>query len=310
MGFAEWWQGLLHGMRHRLSRRSPELMLGHRNLYILPSGFGCIWLLSTAALYVLGINSRSNTPVLLAFLMLGLMLLGLFLTHMNLQGLRLRVMPQESGFSGQELTYWIETESRYWRPSLSWKWLTESAPPEQSLHISPGRQRLSLSWMSSRRGKQTPGRLLLQTTAPLGLFRCWCYWEPPEPIWVAPARRSGPVQEHNPNQLPGTDLFSDLRPWREEEGPQRLDWKAKARGRGLFSKRFSSPSSPELWLAPVPYLPLERALEHLCHKVTQDLSGGSAVGLALPNGQWLAPAKGPGHLQRCLQVLAEWPPCA
>ena len=107
MGFAEWWQGL---QRH-LSRRSAQLLLGQRNLYILPSRFGSVWLLAAAALYLLGIHGRSNTPVLLCFLMLALMGLGLFLTHFNLQGMRLEVLPQELAFAGELQPYWIDVES-------------------------------------------------------------------------------------------------------------------------------------------------------------------------------------------------------
>ena len=305
MGFAEWWQGL----QRRLSRRSAQLQLGQRNLYILPSRFGSVWLLAGAALYLLGIHGRSNTPVLLGFLMVALMGLGLFLTHLNLQGMRLQVVPQELAFAGEVHPYWIEVESRSWRPSLHWRWLEPQAPAQQSVHIHPGRQRLALNWRARQRGHQQPGRLLLHTTAPLGLFRCWCYWEPPEPIWVAPARRSGPVQELHQSQQPDGDLFEDLRPWRPEEGWRRVDWKANARGRGMLAKRFNSPSSTNLWLAPAPQLPLEQALEHLCERLMHHWSRGRAVGLVLADGQTLEPANGRDHLERCLKALAEWPPC-
>ena len=303
MPFAEWWQGL----QRKLSRRSAELHLSHRNLYILPSRFGGLWLLTAGVLYLLGINSRSNGPVLLAFVMGAVLLLSLFLTHLNLQGLSLTALPQRPCLAGEPTTYCLETHSRCQRPSLKWRWLQADAPAQQCVHLAPGRHRLDLNWQPAKRGQQYPGRLLLHTTAPLGLFRCWCYWEPPTPIWVAPAPRPGPVQEVPHNRTTGGDLFEGLRPWRQEEGWRRLDWKAQARGRGRLAKEFVTETSEQLWLAPAPQIPLEMALEHLCDRLLREIRAGRAVGLVLPDGSSLNPSSQRDHLERCLQALAEWP---
>lgn len=305
MRCAEWWKGI----QKRLSRNSPRLVLGHRNLYILPSRFGSLWLLSAAALYVLGINGRSNTPVLLAFLMLAVLLLSLFLTHLNLQGLELRALPQPACCADEIHPYTIETISCCPRPSLQWRWLQADAVQLGVEHLKTGRHRITVPWKPKQRGVFLPGRLLLQTTAPLGLFRCWCYWEPPEPIWVAPERRPGPVLHLNDDQEVGAELFNGLKTWRKEEGLRRLDWKAAARGRGWLSKTFSSPGVEELWLAAVPSLPLEISLRHLCERVCQALLDGRSVGMQLPDGHSVTPNLGNEQRQQCLRALAEIPPC-
>lgn len=124
MPFAKWRQGL----QRKLSRRSAGLQLNHRNLYILPSRFGGLWLLTAGVLYLLGINSRSNGPVLLAFVMGAVLLLSLFLTHLNLQGLSLQALPQRPCLAGEPTTYRLETHSRCHRPSLKWRWLQADAP--------------------------------------------------------------------------------------------------------------------------------------------------------------------------------------
>ena len=304
MGFAEWWQGL----QRRLSRRSAQLQLGQRNLYILPSRFGSVWLLAAAALYLLGIHARSNTPVLLGFLMVALMGLGLFLTHLNLQGMRLQVVPQELAFAGEVHPYTIEVESRSWRPSLHWRWLEPQAPSQQSVHIHPGRQRLALNWRARQRGQQQPGRLLLHTTAPLGLFRCWAYWEPPEAIALAPAPIPGPVANAcEPSPGPIADQWQGLEAWRTEQGLQRLDWKALARGKGWHGKTFESDEPLELSFKPMPNMPIEQALAHLCATVLEALEAGISVGLELPGGPSIPPGSGKAHRERCLLALAEVP---
>jgi len=305
MGFAEWWQGL----QRRLSRHSPQLTLGHRNLYIFLSRFGALWLLTAAVLYLLGTQAKSNTPVLLAFLMLSLLGLSLFLTHLNLQGLELEVQPQQACCAGEQHPYWIQVRSKTWRPGLRWQWLSPGAEAKQLHHIQPGSQRISLPWCAQRRGVHRPGRLLLCTSAPLGLFRCWTYWEPPERLWVAPHRRPGPVLEQYITDAPDGDLLDTLQPWRPEQGWQRVDWKAQARGRGWLSKSFTAADQNALWLAPAARCPLEDALEHLCDRLWHELQQGRPTGLVFPDGTALTPDTGNAHWQRCLIALAEWPPC-
>jgi uncharacterized protein (DUF58 family) len=285
------------------------LQLGHRNLYILPSRYGGVWLLTAGLLYLIGINTRSNGPLLLAFLMGALILLALFLTHFNLQGLVLEASVQPIGFADENSTFRVQSRSRLERPGLVWRWLIPGAPPQQRLNLTAGANQLCIPWVAHQRGCHNPGRLLLHTTAPLGLFRCWTYWEPPERIWVAPARTSGPVLELNPaDTFPqGCDDFDDLQPWREADGLQRVDWKAVARGRGWLKKQFSKPKPCELWLAPQPQLPLEQALEHLCERLCSALQQGQSVGLQLPGGTLIEPGKGSEHLDRCLKALAELP---
>ena len=100
---------------------------------------------------------------------------------------------------------------------------------------------LSVPRRAGRRGLQTPGRLRLQTTAPLGLFVCWRLWEPPwlQPIYLA--RRHGPVAESSASRLAaGSDDWDDLRPHRPQDGLARVAWKSLALGRGRQTKTFAA----------------------------------------------------------------------
>ena len=61
---------------------SAEHRLGLRTLFIVPSRFGILWLGAALLLLLVGIQTSSNSSLLLGFLLLGLMLLvrfGLFL---------------------------------------------------------------------------------------------------------------------------------------------------------------------------------------------------------------------------------------
>ena len=315
MQFVERWQ-------HWLSRSEPVLKLHLRNLYIVPSGFGGLWLLTTGVLYVVGINSRSNGPVLLGLLLLAVMLLALFLTHLNLQGLELQCLESSPSCADEPALVHLLAISQVARPAIQLRWLPRpqrGAPPQrqQLVHLQPGRTPLQLPWTPPGRGRQLPGRLLIHTTAPLGLFRCWGYWEPPLQLAIGPARRPGPIQEisrpfqqnhtgqlHSPG---GSDDFHELTPLRPQDGLQRVAWKTVARGQGWFGKRFETPQPSALWLAPARGIPYELALEHLCERLWRGLQQGESLGLVLASGVEIAPGSGQRHWHRCLQALAPVP---
>ena len=97
---------------------SAELTLGLRNLYIIPSRFGALWLATAALLLLVAIQTTSNSTLLLAFVMLALMLLAMFLTHDTLQGLVLRCGEPAPTFAAESAIYPLLIETRHRRPPL------------------------------------------------------------------------------------------------------------------------------------------------------------------------------------------------
>ena len=93
-------------------QQGERLRLGLRNLYIVPTRFGWFWLAGLLLLQLVGIQLQSNGPLLLSFLMLGLFLLALHLTHFNLQGLELSVGEPQPGFAGTPLAYPLRLRCR------------------------------------------------------------------------------------------------------------------------------------------------------------------------------------------------------
>ena len=287
-------------------QRGERLKLGLRNLYILPTRFGLLWLAGGGLLLVVAIQSQRNGPLLLSFLMLGLWLLALHLTQFNLQGLELEALAPSGGFAGEMVAYPLLCRSRCQRDGIQLGLAGSAATPQP---LAAGESVLSVPWRAGRRGLQTPGRLRLQTTAPLGLFVCWTLWEPPRPQPIYPARRPGPVAESSTSRLAaGSDDWDDLRPHRPQDGLARVAWKSLAQGRGRQTKTFAAATPAVGLLAPAPGLPPERALEHLSAEIWRRSKAGEAYGLALGSSQ-LAPSTGPEHRDRCLLALAlhhEW----
>jgi uncharacterized protein (DUF58 family) len=294
----------------------PRIRLGLRNLYILPTRFGWLWLGGVGMLQLVGIQLQRNGPLLLSFLMLGLFLLSLHLTHFNLQGLELACAEPPPGFAGVPLAYPLDLRSRGRCEGLQVGF--EGGPLDPPRHLDPGQHALAVVWTPRQRGLQPPGCLRLQTTAPLGLFVCWSRWRPSVPQLVYPARRVGSVQRLTPpdreagglapegNRREGSEEWHDLRPHRPEDSPSRLAWTLVAQGRGSFSKRFVGAGERAPLLAPDPSLPFEQALEHLSEQIWRLHGQGASYGLAL-RGQRIPPASGGAHRDRCLSALALCP---
>ncbi len=294
-------------------QQGERVRLRMRNLYILPTRFGWLWLAGTVLLQVVGIQMQSNGTLLLSFLMLSLFLLALHLTHFNLQGMELWCGAPAPGFADSPVVYPIVARCPGRSEGLRLRLGTgETGPP---LSLEPGEHPLPVTWIPPRRGWSTPGLLRLQTMAPLGLFCCWSRWQPSAVQLIYPARRRGPVRLLASSIAPpiadgvlvtprdGSDDWRDLTPHRPQDSPSRLAWKLLAQGRGEYTKRFVDLPEGAPLLAPEPGLPLEEALEHLSERIWQYHGQGRSYGLVLP-GQVLAPSRGIGHRDQCLAALA------
>lgn len=300
------------------ARRDRRLRLGLRSLYILPTGLGWLWLGGLSLLLVVGVQTQTNGPLLLAFLMLGLWLLALHLTHFNLNGLELACGSPSWGFAGESLPYPLLLRCGSVCEGLRLQWVGHSDAPLVVEVLRPGEHLLELPWCPAARGPQCPGRLRLLSTAPLGLFVCWTVWTPPAPQMIVPARKPGPVRElvevapagmerTGAERLEaGGDAWHDLRPKRPQDSPSRLAWKLMAQGRGPLVKRFATSSPRALVVAPDPSVPRERALEHLSERLCQLHRQGTPYGL-LWHGSVVGPEGGLAHRDRCLLLLAEEP---
>ena len=134
------------------SRPCAELKLGHRSLYIIPSRFGALWIAAAGLLLLVAIQTGSNSTLLLAFVMLGLMLLAMFLTHDTLQGLTLCCDQPAPAFAGEAAYYPLNLDSAAARPRCSLR--VQGHAVVVCDRIAAGRATLSLHWVAENRGWQ------------------------------------------------------------------------------------------------------------------------------------------------------------
>jgi uncharacterized protein (DUF58 family) len=287
-------------------RCTDALQFTLRNVYVVPSRFGWCWLLVCLLLLVLAFNSGAAAPLLLAGLCLGLFLLTLLLTPLNLRGLRLRAGEPAPGFANGRLHYPLLSHTHRRHGAVGLRLLGDPFPVQpRRVDIAPGEGRLSLVWQPQRRGLQHPGPIVVESWAPLGLFRCWGVWRPPVLQLVYPAPLPGPVGRWCPPQpdREGEGDWWDLTTHRPEDGLARVAWGVLARGGGWQRRRFAGEGQGAQWLQPDPALPRERALAALAAAVLQADRTGVIYGLRL-DGIDEPPGRGRSHRDRCLAALA------
>jgi len=167
---------------------SDQLLLTHRNVYILPSRAGLMLGVTLLLLLVGSINYQLNLGYLLTFLLLGCAVVGMHVCHGNLRGLRLQLEPPEPCFAHQAavLTITLSNDARRARHGIAvgvaggdqWSWTDVPAQ---------GSERVQVGWHAPGRGRHALPLLSAHTRFPLGTFRVWTYWRTAAPLLVYPA---------------------------------------------------------------------------------------------------------------------------
>jgi len=288
-----------------------NLRIGLRRVFILPSALGWLWAAVGGLLYVLGVNTSSNVPLILGFLMLALQLLAIFLTAQTLHGLQLHWPTQIEGWAAEQLPLPVQLTvpkgSRYLGLQLG--------PRGQRWEgICPaGVQQIPVPWQGESRGLHKLPRLRIDSQAPLGLWVCWVRLQLnseallyPAPVAVSEMPWPQAVGTKQSQQSAEPHDFHSLQPHRPEEGPQRLAWKQLARGHGEFSKRFEAPTAQAVLLSLQPGIEKEKGLSAIAARIKQLAANGETYGLQLLQLN-INPGNGTNHRRECLRSLALLP---
>jgi uncharacterized protein (DUF58 family) len=285
-----------------------------RNVFILPTPFGFLWVLTAIALYLLGSNYANNPALLMSFLLLGMFLLSIAPSYANLSGLRLEALPGDTGFAEQPLCFRLLLRSDRPRASLGIAWITDTETDAIRLGMPRGSCQCELWMTPQQRGRLRPGPVQLSSTYPLGLFRCWTYIQPAWEALVYPkperclipstATGLGPEAAEGTATV-GVETLAGLRPHLPGEPLTRVSWKHVARGQGWYTKQFEETQKASLWLRfdRTPGQDREHRLRHLCWQVLQCAQTQTPFGLVL-GAQVFQPTVGTAHMKACLQALA------
>lgn len=284
---------------------------------MLPTRTGLAFLLVIVLLWLLGTNYENNLVFALTFLLVGLMVVLPVHTFANLAGLKLRLVSAPTAFAGDFALAHIALERvgrrDHERVRIYW-------PPEEGAEIDLVRDRegeVEIALPVVRRGYVRAPRIRIESTFPLGLYRCWswadldCEWLVyPQPRSVGPlpvGASVGDGEDSQPHSRGGED-FAGLKPYRPGDSLRHVAWKQYAGGRDLYSREYASGSDERLWLDwdLLGGRDVEIRLSNLCAWALEAERNGIAYGLKMP-GCTINPGLGSHHQQQVLKALALFP---
>lgn len=319
-GIRNLYQSLLLAWQQRFARwvlrRIPparNVVLSHRNIFILPNRQGLGFLFVLALMFIGAVNYEANLAFALVFLLLGMFVLSIFYTFRNLAGLHISAVPGAPVFAGDRAEL-VVILNRHGRRTYENVQLAFPGSRRQNTDlVTASEQRVSLYVPAIRRGRLAPGRLVIDTVFPFGICRAWSLIDLrftclvyPKPVdcdldWLLASQQQG----GKTTLTRGNDDFQNLREYQRGDSLKHVAWKTFARGQGMYTKEYASTVDDRIWLRwdMFPDLDTEQRLARLCYCVLKLDASGLDYGLELP-GVRLPPAKGSKHYAAMLETLA------
>ncbi|MBY0465783.1 MAG: DUF58 domain-containing protein [Burkholderiales bacterium] len=303
-------------------KRTDSLLLSQHNVYILPTRAGWMMAVTLMVLLVASINYQLNLGYLLTFLLAGCAVVGMHVSHANLRGLTLKLLPPPACFAGApaRLTIGLDSTRKHTRHGINL--LVSGQPSDVWVDVPAwGSATAEVTWLPPARGHHELPALQADTRFPMGLFRVWTVWRPAAKVWVyptpemhAPALPPGEPVAHGttPAQAVGTGEFDGVRAYRRGDALKTIVWKraAQAMARGsadLISREQARTAAHHqtLWLdwQHTQVADTDLRIARLTAWVLKADQQGLSFGLRLPS-LVLPPDQGPAHTQRCLEALA------
>lgn len=308
--------------RQRLFRFAPgdgdHVVLRHSRIYILPSRRGWMMIATLVIMLLTSLNYALALGLVVTFLLTGLVAAALLHGFRNLAGLEIRPLAAGETFAGGRLEYTLALGgSGRRRDALEFR----AAGTAVAVIDIPDGQSASvrLERPAPSRGRVALGRVTVSSTQPLGLWRAWSYvhfplagvvFPSPEPGAPALPRGAHGQDASAPGQGDEAE-FAGLREFQAGDPPQRIAWKAVARGAGWYTKEFdgSGGGGPVAldWSLLPRSLDVETKLSRLAAWVLMAEHAARPFSLVVP-GASLAAAQDREHRRAALTMLATLPP--
>lgn len=300
-----------------IDRRQPRVaihQLHRRNLYIFPTFTGFSYLILVLIIWLLGTNYQNNLILALAYMQISVFVLTILNTYNNMAGLRVEFVGADEGFAGEKVAFKLlfRTSNSKGTHYITAQWIGQLPV---ILDFEPNQEHLENVYaQGNARGWLNPHRLLLKSTFPMGLLRCWT-WLPFDAgalIYPTPLECDLPAGTVSGDDEQGTymrngsgDEFAGFREYKPGDSPKHIAWKQYARDRGLWSKEYGDMVTSRTWLQWEDFLHGDRelALSEMCYWVLRLTERQREFGLRLPGAE-LPPGSGPDHQKRALQMLA------
>jgi len=287
--------------------------INRKNIYILPSKSGWLFILTLIAILSGAINYNNSMAYLLCFFLASLGFIAMLQTHQNLNKLTIQPAQSHAVFCGQDIEYNYKISDQNFQNhyTLCFAHNSNSISVEKKSDAE-----FSVIEKSKKRGKQTASRFKIYTEFPLGLFHAWSqininneiiiYPKPVKHLLTESSYQSGNKQA---TMVDGDD-FSGIREFRRGDSPKKLAWKSIAKTSQLYTKEFHTEAG-EFLIFDFDQLShinnTEEKLSILCALIIQAHNDKKDYGLKLPNKS-IKPGHNEQHKHHCLTLLALYKP--
>ena len=291
-----------------------NITLNHRRIFILPNKPGLGFVILIILLFLIAFVYNNNLVYFLTFLLASIFFIVILHTFKSLAGLILysghshAVFAEES--AGFDIT--INNPNKIKRFKLQIR-LDNCLTFKLDAYE---KKTMTLYSETVKRGLLEIGTVTLSTTYPLGFFYAWApiRFQTKVVVYPKPNNIELPFPEVPGNKektlstlatTKGNDDYLGLKEYQSGDSIKQIDWKAFAKGQGLYSKQYGGDTLTELWLnyEQTPGHNVEERLSQLCRWVIDAEQAGFQYGFTVP-GLTLEPNHGKPHYQKCLQALA------
>jgi len=310
------WQRRFEQILQRRGPLQPPLVIGYRQVYILPTRFGMTFGVLLFAMLFGALNYNNNAALFMSFLLATAAQISTFRSWRNLSGLHIERIGVKPVFAGEPAMLQIHCHEQQGLERPSMAFAIGSKDPQQRFSLRPWQViACEVAVATQQRGWLQLPRLTLATSYPLGLFRAWSYVQPGQRclVYPAPAQQPPPLpapsqsEQQRQKRLQSDTEYEGLRDYRFGDNLKAIAWKASARNRQLISRDEppSSHSEHMFQLRATGVGNSEQQLSILTSWVLLAEQRHHHYGLDLP-GLQIAPANGSAHLHQCLRELALW----
>ncbi len=298
------------------SPSSQRYILGHRNIFVLPSGMGVIFFLCVFIIIFIGLNYQNNMALLFGFLLGSTGFITVIYAFLQLHGLAIEPGGAPDVFVGEVVHFEIVMEESAGREREVEIWCGDKG--HRVVIESGGRVTSFYEVRARKRGWVRAPKFEIRSLYPLGIFRAWsilrfsqkCVVYPapkPPPPFVDKEVEADEVREDRGEVLQGLEesTIEHLEEHLDGESYRRIYWRVYARDGRLVKKVFKGESSAVRWFSLETFkeYPLEDALGFLCYLIKKAQEDLCEYGLIL-DGEVIYPSCGELHMRRCLRSLA------
>jgi uncharacterized protein (DUF58 family) len=303
--------------RRWISKNIPprdKVTLNRKNIFILPTRHGLLFVLATALIFIYAINYATSLAFGLTFLMVSIFILAILHCFNNLNQLTLASKSSRPVFCGEEASFKVHLSRS---TNKTHEALEFNFPDSNSSYadlVTRDLEDIEVFTLANKRGEFKAPRLRVQTLFPLGLCRAWsvldlnlsCLVYPkPVPFVMDQFDSGASGPDESTISRKGSEEFYGLRNYVAGDSMRSVAWKNVAKGQGMQVKQFVDYVDRNVWLDwDMLYgFNVEERLSRLCYCVLKLAKTGNPFGLKIP-GTEIEPDTGPEHRRKLLKALA------